>query len=174
MRCLRHLTPQGGFSLAEMLVVVAILAIVAAIVIPNIGSAGDSQAVSAASVLKSDIEVARSLALTTQQPHSVLFSPDRQSYKVVANYTGGDYATAVAIAHPVVAMKSFVVNLSALNGMSDVTVVSVSFDGATYVTFNAQGDPSWAGSVTLRAGSTQMQIQVTALTGTVTVTRMAG
>ena len=163
-----------GFSLVEILVVIVILAIVAAVVIPNIGSGADSQAIGAARVVKSDLEVARSLAVTTQQPHSLVFSPDRQSYKVVANYAGGAYASAVAVAHPVVAKKAFEVNLVSLNGMSGVTVVSASFGGAAYVTFNAQGDPSAGGIVTLRAGATQMQIEVAVLTGTVTVTRIAG
>jgi prepilin-type N-terminal cleavage/methylation domain-containing protein len=167
-------SPPAGFSLMEIMVVIVLLAIAAAIVIPRIGSAADSQAVSAARVLKSDLEVARSLAVATQQPHSLVFSPDGQSYKVVANYTGGPYSSAVAVAHPVVAQKTFEVHLASQNGMSQVTVVSASFGGATYVTFNAQGDPSAAGVVTIRAGSTQMQVVLAGLTGTVTTTRIGG
>ena len=163
-----------GFSLVEILVVIVILAIVAAVVIPNIGSGADSQAIGAARTVKSDLEVARSLAVTTQQPYSLVFSPDRQSYKVVANYAGGAYASAVAVTHPVVANKPFAVTLVKQNGMSSVTVVSASFGGLAYVTFNSQGDPSAGGIVTLRAGATQMQVEVAALTGTVTVTRIAG
>lgn len=165
---------RSAFSLVELIVVVAILAIVAALVIPKIGSAGDSQAIAAATILKSDLEVTRSLALTTQQTHSLVFSSDRQSYKVVANYTGGDYAAATAVAHPVLAQQSFTVTLASKNGMSGVTVVSASFGGAAYVTFSSQGEPSSAGTVTLRSGSTQMQVSIEVLTGTVTVTRTAG
>jgi prepilin-type N-terminal cleavage/methylation domain-containing protein len=174
MRIPNRRSAQAAFSLVEILVVILILAIAAAIVVPNIGSAGDSEAISAARVMKSDLEVARSMALTTQHPHAVVFSADRQSYKIVANYAGEDYASAVAVAHPVLGNKSFVVHLASQNGMSNVAVVSVSFDGATYVTFNSQGDPSSGGTVTLRSGSTQMQIAVAGLTGAITATRIAG
>jgi prepilin-type N-terminal cleavage/methylation domain-containing protein len=169
-----QLSPGGGFSLIEIIVVMMVLAIAAAVIIPNIGSAGDSQAIGAARVVKSDLEVARSLALTTQQPHSVVFSPDRQTYKVIANYTGTPYATTAAVSHPVLANRAYEVNLAIQNRMSDVTVVSVSFGGATYVTFGPQGEPSAAGLIALRAGGTQMQIQVAALTGRITVTRISG
>ena len=165
---------SAGFSLMEIMVVVILLAIAAAVVIPRIGSATDSQAISGARILKADLEVARSLAVTTQQPHSLVFSPDGQSYKIVANYTGGQYMAAVAVAHPVIAQRQYVVNLASQNGMGQVTVVSASFGGATYVTFNSQGDPSSGGVVTIRAGGTQMQVVMEALTGTVTVTRTAG
>lgn len=163
-----------AFTLVELLIVLAVLVIAAAVVIPSIGSAGDSQAVSAARILGSDLDVARSLALTTQQPHSLVFNTDRQSYKVVANYTGGAYATAVAVAHPVVAGERLEVELAGQQGMSSVTVVGASFGGQPYVTFNSQGEPSAAGTVTIRAGQTEMQVAVTVLTGMVTVTRTAG
>ena len=63
--------------MVELLIVIAVLVIAAAIVIPSIGSAADTQAVSAARVLGSDLEVTRSLALTTQQPHSLVFKEGR-------------------------------------------------------------------------------------------------
>lgn len=169
--------PKGGpsaFTLVEVLIVMVILAIAAAIVIPSIGTAADSQAISAARILGSDLEVARSLALTTQQPHSLVFSTDLQSYKVVANYGGGGYAAAVAVPHPVVAGERLDVCLADANGMGSVSVLAASFGGISYVTFNSQGEPSSAGTVLLRAGGTQMTVSVSALTGTVAVTRTAG
>ena len=165
---------RSGFTLVELLIVIVVLMIAAAIVIPSIGSAADAQVISAARVLGLDLEVTRSLALTTQRPHSLVFSPDRQSYKVVENYGGGAYALATAIPHPVVAGKQLEVVLAALSGMGSVTVVSASFGGAAYVTFNPQGEPSSSGTMTLRAGQVEMQVSVAILTGTVTVTRTSG
>lgn len=165
---------RSAFTLVELLIVIMVLAVAAAIVIPNIGTAADSQAISAARVLGADLEMARSLALTTQQPHSLVFSTDRQSYKVVVNYGGGGYAMATAVPHPVVPGRWFEVNLASLCGMDSVTVISVAFGGADYVTFNAQGEPSAAGTVTLRAGTTQMQVSVQALTGAVVTARTSG
>ena len=165
---------SAAFTLVELLIVIMILAIAAAIVVPNLGTAADSQVVSAARVLESDLGLARSLALTTQQTHSVVFSPDLQSYKVVANYGGGAYATAVAVEHPVRAGARMETTLKELGGMGAVVVAGVSFGGATYVTFNSLGEASSAGSITLQAGGTQMVISVESLTGAVTVQRTAG
>jgi len=173
MKTARYPT-RAALTLIEILIVVMILAIGAMIVIPSIGSTADAQAVGAARVLQADLEVARSLALTTQQPMSLVFSPDKQSYKVVANYAGGAYASAAAVGHPVNAGKPFEVTLASLNGMPLVAVTNVSFGGLTYVTFLSQGDPVAAGSVTLRAGNVEMVVAVEGLTGIVTATRTSG
>ncbi len=167
---------RKGYTLAEIVVVVLILAVAAAIVIGGIGSTKDAQVTSAATVLAGDLELARSLALTTQVPHAVVFSSDRQSYKVVANYAGQAYGSVAAVAHPVKAGETLEVTLAKLGGMGSVVVGPVSFGvgGETYVRFDAEGDPSSAGSVTLQAGATGMVVSVAALTGTVTVTRTGG
>ena len=162
---------RAAFTLVEILIVVLVLAIAAAIVIPNIGSANDSQATSAAAVLQSDLEVARSMAMTTQQPYSVVFSPDRLSYKVVANYTGVAYDAAVAVDHPVLKGKPYEVRLNGLSGAAGVTVTSVAFGGQTYVTFLSLGDPVAGGSVVLCAGNCVVTVSVEGLTGIVSVDR---
>ena len=174
MRTAHWMTHHRGFTLVELLIVIAVLVIAAAIVIPSIGSAADTQAVSAARVLGSDLEVTRSLALTTQQPHSLVFSPDLQSYKVVADYGGQAYATVAAVPHPVTAGRQFDVTLARQNGMSAVRITGVAFGGNTYVTFDSQGEPSSAGVVAVESGRVQMQVSVGALTGAVTIARISG
>jgi len=163
----------AAFTLVELLVVITVLVIAAAIVIPNIGSAGDTQAMSAARAVAADIEVARDLALKTQRPHTVLFSNDEQSYKVVADYDDEAYAAADAIDHPVVEGRTFEVTLARRNGMGGVVVSDVAFGGEKYVTFSELGEPSAAGSITLGAGQVQMRINVAGLTGSVSTTRIA-
>ena len=162
----------GGFTLAELIVVIVILMIAAAIVIPNIGTASDTQATSAARTLASDLEMARNLALMTQRPHTVLFSPTRQSYKIVADYSGGTYAATQAIPHPVVVGKRFEVTLAEHNGMGNVQVTNVSFGGDARVTFDALGDPSSAGTITLQTAGMQMEVSVAGLTGSVSTHRV--
>ena len=169
---------KAAYTLVEILIVVLVLIIAAAIVIPSIGTAADSQAVSAAQVMQSTLEAARSLALTTQAPHSVVFSPDLKSFKVVANYTGVPYASAVAVAHPVQVGKLFEITPATMNGMSSVRITSAAFGEnlpyVSYVTFFSLGDPSASGSVTIQAGRTTMVVSVENLTGIITVTRTAG
>lgn len=160
---------QAAFTLIEIIIVVLVLMIAAAVVIPSIGSAADSQVSSAARVLACDLEAARSLALTTQQDHTVLFSTDKQSYKVATSYLGGAYATTTAVDHPVRATDRFEVTLAHLNGMSRVLVTDVDFEGVTYVTFDSQGGASDSGSVTVAAGPFLMQVSVEALTGVISV-----
>lgn len=172
MRTVHWMAGHRGFTLVEMLIVVAVLIIAAAIVIPSIGSAADTQAVSAARVLGSDLEVTRSLALTTQRLHSLVFSPDLQSYKVVADYGGEAYATVAAVPHPVTAGRAFDVTLARQNGMNAVRMAGVAFGANTYVTFDSQGEPSSAGIVTVESGRVQMQVSVAALTGAVSITRI--
>jgi len=164
---------RAAFTLVELLMVITVLVIAAAIVIPNIGSAGDTQAMSAARALAGDLEVARDLALKTQRPHTVLFSSDEQSYKVVADYDDETYAAAQAIDHPVVEGRTFEVSLARRNGMGSVVVSDVSFGGERYVTFSELGEPSSAGAITLGAGQVQMQINVAGLTGSVSTTRVS-
>ena len=166
-------TSRGAFTLVELLMVITVLIIAAAIVLPNIGSAGDAQAMSAARVVAADLEMARDLALKTQRPHTVLFSNDEQSYKVVEDYGGESYASADAIDHPVVEGRTFEVTLARRNGMGGVAVAQVDFGGDGHVTFNELGEPSSAGSVTVEAGQAQMQVDVAGLTGSVSTTRVS-
>jgi prepilin-type N-terminal cleavage/methylation domain-containing protein len=165
---------RPAFTLVEILIVILVLAIAAAIVIPNIGSADDSRVTSAARILQADMEVARSLAMTTQQPYSVVFSPDFQSYKVVENYAGVPYAQAVAVGHPVNRGQLFEVTVGALNGMDDVRILGADFGGQSYATFMSLGDPAAAGSVLFQSGSIVMTVSVEGLTGIITVTRAGG
>jgi len=166
-------TRLAAFTLVELLMVIAVLIIAAAIGIPNIGSAADAQAMGAARVLTYDLEVARDLALKTRRPHTVLFSSDRQSYKVVADYGDESYAAAQAIDDPVVAGRTFEVTLAERNGMRAVSVAAVSFGGDAYVTFDEMGEPSSAGSVIVQAGDTQIRIAVAGLTGSVSTARVS-
>ena len=170
-RCRR----RPAFTLVEILIVVLVLMIAAAIVIPNIGSAGDSRVTSAARILQADMEVARSLAMRTQQPYSVVFRPpDFQSYKVVANYAGVPYSQAVAVGHPVKQGQPFEVTVGTLNGMDDVRILGADFGGQSYVTFKSLGDPVAAGSVLLQSGNIVMTVSVEGLTGIITATRTGG
>jgi type II secretion system protein H len=162
---------HAGYTLVEILVVVVILALAAAIVIAGLGSTNDAQVTSAARVLANDLELVRNMTVTTQVPHGLVFSTDRRSYKVVANYAGQPYGSVTAVAHPVKAGERFEVTLASQAGMGSVSVTSVNFNGRTYVTFDPEGEPSYGGSVTLQAGTSGMIVSVSALTGRVTVTR---
>jgi type II secretion system protein H len=169
-------TRRAGYTLVEILIVVVIMAIVAAVVVPSIGTAGDSQASSAIRVVQSDLDLARSTALTTGQPCAMVFSNDLKSYKIVANYAGGggDYSTVTAIDDPVSANKKRDVTLNKMNNMSAVTISNLSLGGKTYVKFMSQGDPEVGGTVTVASHGQAWTITIQSLTGFMTVTKTAG
>ena len=161
---------RAAFTLVEILLVVLVMAIAAVIVIPRIGSAQDSQVISAARVVQSDLDVVRSLAVTTQKPYTLLFSPDKKSYKVAVNYAATSYAATTPVPHPIYAKQNYEVFLASLNGMNAVLVTDVNSSGTQYVTFQPLGDPAAAWSVTLQSGRCKKQVSVEALTGNIAVT----
>jgi len=165
---------RAGFTLVELMIVLVVLAIIAAVVLPNIGSGADAQVMSAARVVAGDLKLARSMALTTQQPHALVFRSDRAAYKVVANYLGEMYEGVDAVAHPVKGGEGFEVVPADLAGMRDVVVTDVDFGGDAYVMFSAEGEPSSGGSVTIAAGASEAVVSVEALTGVVSVARTGG
>jgi type II secretion system protein H len=166
---------KGGYSLVEVLIVVLIMAIMAAIVVPSIGTAGDTQSSSGIKVLQSDLDLARSMALTTGQPYAVVFSNDMKSYKVVANYAGagGDYAAVTAIDDPAAPKNKRDVTLSKLNKM-DADTISYSLGGKTYVKFMSQGDPEVGGTITVTSHGQAWTITIQTLTGMMSVAKTAG
>jgi Tfp pilus assembly protein FimT len=163
-----------AYTLVELMVVVLVLIIIAGVVVPTLVSGQDSQATAAARIVASDLETARSLAVTTLVPHSLVFNADLTAYKIVADYAGEEYGAAVPIDHPVKAGSEYAVTLASQTGMGSVQVAGADFGGATYVTFDAQGEPSAAGSITLAAGPFQVQVSVESLTGNITVAATSG
>jgi len=159
-----------GFSLYELLMVVLIIAIIAAIALPNIGTADDLQVSSAARVLAHDLEAAQNLAITTQTTHTLLFNADLQEYKVVANYDGAStYDSVEAIDHPLRPGVLYQVTLNKLNHMSRVCIAGVSFGGSTHITFDGVGGTALGGTVVLTAGDVTTTVNVEPLTGVVTI-----
>lgn len=152
----------GAFTLVEVLVVVLILAIAAAVVIPQAVDASDVQSLSAARTLACDIEYARDLAITLAEPITVKFERANNTYRL--RNASSD------LIHPI-SRKAFVVNFSAQSGMSKVKLLSDTFTN-DQVTFNETGSPDGSGSVTIQAGPASYRIDVAPATGKVNVTAL--
>src|SRR5689334_20336374 len=119
--------PRAAFTLVEILCVVVIIGIAAAIVVPSIGSRDDLRAASMARVVMADLIYAQNRAVSMQKVQYVRFNTTTQLYEVLDSI-GPD----VLVTHPV-EMKPFQVKLS--NGRTDdlryVKLDTVSFDGKT-------------------------------------------
>jgi len=76
-------TRQAGFTLIEMMLVVIIVGITAALVAPSVGrSVGKARVKRAASILAGDMELAFTTAARQRQPVRVIFTSGTLSYAI--------------------------------------------------------------------------------------------
>lgn len=131
-------TPRWGFTLIEILVVVVILGIAAAVIVPHIGSRSDLKATSAARLLMADLIYVQNRSISQQKWHYVEFDANTESYKVCDAMD----PTATVITHPV-DQSPFVVAIgpSGPGPLRDVMIDSALFDGQPVLAFDEMGTP---------------------------------
>lgn len=166
-RIVRH-----GFTMIELLIVVAILGIAAAIVVPMASSAGSMQLRAAANMVAADLEYAKSMSISRGQRYAIVFDKNTETYRI----TDKD---GVTISHPVRIRSPFVVDFRNDGRLSQVDIADVTFDGASAVSFDYLGSPgSGAGSsppplnsgtITLQAGGVVKSVKVEAVTGYISI-----
>jgi len=150
-------TPRnGGFSLLEVVLVSAIIAIVAAMAVPRYGrAAGRYQVDLAARRVKADLQQAQVYARTTSAPCTVIFSVGVNKYELAnvstLDRTAGSYTVTLA-AEPYKAR-----------------LVSANFNSASQVVFNGWGLPDNGGTVVVAVGTQQRTITVDSQTGQVSI-----
>jgi Tfp pilus assembly protein FimT len=142
--------------------VVIIVAIAAAMIIPQALDSSSFQALSAARVICGDLEYARDLAITSSTPVTVTFDTVGNTY-TLTNTSGN-------LIHPITKATPYTVNFGAMKGFARVDVLTAAFGSNARVTFDETGAPDNAGTVTLVAGPHSYRIDVAAATGKVTVT----
>jgi len=143
-------------------VVVVILAIAGAMVVPVMSGMGTVEAMSAARIIATDVEYAQNVAITSQTPVTVQFDAGAESYQV-SNASG-------LLKHPMT-NSDYLVSFRSRDEFERVDVVSVSFGGTQAVTFDELGSPDNGGFVTVQGGAEVYRIDVSSVTGTITVTR---
>ena len=166
-RIVRH-----GFTMIELLIVVAILAIAAAIVVPMASSAGSMQLRAAVNMVAADLEYAKSMSISRGQKYAVVFDKNTESYRITD-------ASGATISHPVRSGSPFIVDFRSDGRLSQVDIVDVTFDGASAVSFDYLGSPYSgmpgsatplnSGTITLQAGGAVKSVKVEAVTGYVSV-----
>ena len=72
----------AGFTLIEMLAVVAIFALVASFVMPNIGALRDRKLRAQAQQIAAHLELGRQRAVMTGVPHRLLLDLDEAAYRL--------------------------------------------------------------------------------------------
>ncbi len=153
---------DSGFSLIEILIVVMIIAIAAAMAIPMMSSAGGIQVRSAANMVAADLEYAKSMAISRSQNFSVVFDKSEESYSVE------DQDNSV-IAHPVKKGFDYVIDFRSDSRLDKVDITDVDFNLEEAVEFDYLGSPVNGGVITLQADGTTVTIIVEAVTGFISI-----
>lgn len=158
-----------GFTLVELLIVVAIIGITALIAVPMMSSGADFQLRAAANIIAADLEYAKSLAISNQDNYSIVFDASNETY-VMQDSNGA------AVADPVRSGSTVSVDFANDGRFSQLDISSVSFDSTDTVTFDYLGSPYngsggalTSGTIVLTAGSQSVTISVEPITGYVSI-----
>ena len=130
---------KPAFTLVEILVVVVILGIAAAVIVPAMGTRDDQKAKSAARLLMADLIYAQNRAFSTQQKHYVIFNTTSpQNYRLVTSIT-----PLTDIEHPITHDKPYTVRFGAggTSGLEGVSLGAINFEGKTILAFDELGVP---------------------------------
>ena len=143
-----------GFSLIELVIVAAILAIWAGIAVPRVANTLDRHRADAvARRVVRDLKYAQTRARITSSRQTVAFNCAQGGYELVG-LADTDYAG-----------HTYKIKLS--DEPYRAELVQVSFAGSAQVVFDAYGSPGSGGSVVMRVGSHQRTVVVDGQTGQV-------
>jgi prepilin-type N-terminal cleavage/methylation domain-containing protein len=159
----------GGFTLIELVAVMVIVAVLAAVAVPSLDRLGQTRAAMAARQLLRDVTFARQRAVATGTVTWVIFDPDSETWSVLAEDPAAPgRAGAGPLTDPATG-RDHVQHLG-VGSFVGVELISAAFDDDVEVGFDWLGRPLNAaeaplaadGTVTLSGGQ---EVRVTATTG---------
>jgi len=158
-----------GFTLVELLIVIAIISIAALTAIPMMSSAAGMQIRSAANMLTADLEYAKSMAISRAQNFSVVFDVSADSYRIEDQYGN-------VLPHPVKKGFDYVIDFQNDGRLDKVDIINVDFDSTSEIKFdylgspyNGNDNPLNSGVIDLQAGGTTTTVTVEPVTGYVSI-----
>jgi prepilin-type N-terminal cleavage/methylation domain-containing protein len=159
-----------AFTLVEVIIVLMIIGIIAAVAIPLYTSAASMQLKTAADMIACDLEYAKSMAMSTGKNYSVVFNTITESYRI-------NDANNQVIPHPVHIGANYIVSFTTDNRLNKVNIVTAVFGSTTTVKFDYLGTPCDGagaalnnnGTVMLRAGGNTLTVKVEPVTGYVSI-----
>lgn len=173
MRCSRRSGPFAAraYTLIEILVVVVVLGICAAVAIPSMSSASVLRAQAAVRTLVSDITYAQSDALAFQVGRAILFDQANNSWKICE------------VRSTIIDPQTDLIYASQLRGtdFGDSRISAVNFGGSSQLYFDEMGGPVTAplgsspapnGYIEISGSGETYRVTVEGFTGRVTVQKM--
>ncbi len=173
---MRKLKNQA-FTLIELMAVVMIAGILAAIVVPSISPSDDFRASAAARVMLSDITYAQAQALATQKKFYVVFEDSQYSIQSRAS----DGAALAVVTHPVT-KQDFTCPFGS-GHLNNVYLATAQFGTQSVLSFDESGTPMYwnsgtntnttlttTGTIRIQSGSFYMTIKVAPYTGEISIT----
>lgn len=146
---MRHgtLSIERGFTMVELIVVMLLMGVLAAVAVPRMTDRSALQERGAQEMLRALLDHSRKLAVTQQREVCVLVTP-AQARAVYATGTPANCLPGTPVLSP--------------GGGTPYVVdapVNVSFGGAAQVQFNARGQPAANANQTLSVGSLSLTVQ---------------
>ena len=179
---LRRCARGRGYTLIELIIVIALLGIAGAMVLPHLVGRDLMNAQATVRMLISDMSFAQSDALANQEFRRVYFYDDGRGYCIVrvteATFDDVfDPAVADYITDPLRPGTGYIVDFVADERFEGVSITAASLDGGSrFLTYDQIGGtvmtgeaPGLGGSITVASGTESYQITVSPFTGKLTV-----
>jgi len=177
---MKHTVQSRGYTLVEMLIVITILGISAALVIPSMSSAGVLRIQAAVRSVVADITFAQMDALAYQEPRAVVFDEDNNMYTLTNVFGATIDADTDALFDPKGPGQRYRVMLDG-ERFGGSFLRDISLNGGNAIIFDEMGAPiaapasstlSDGGSVQIEGPSSRFRIDIAAFTGRVTVVQL--
>ena len=172
---------KNGYTLVELMVVVAILGVIALITIPNLSSGNSVKLDLVAKEIADATRFARTEAIRTGTPHGINTSTASDRVRV---YRLPSLFPTYDVRHPV-DKKLYDIRFENDSRMAGVDMLSASFDfdgtfsSSTYLGFSSDGIPKYtsfgtdymlvSADITLGLGNDQRVVSIAPMTGRVSV-----
>ena len=171
---------RGGYTLIEVLIVVMIMGIAAAVVAPTTSQAGVLRIQAAVRTLVADITFAQMDALGYQEQRAIVFDTEENSYTLVQVNGSTIDVENDALYDPRGPGQRYTVDFNR-EIFGGTVIESAEIDDDNVLVFDEMGGPvaepgsstlSDGGSITLAGPLSRFRVDVAAFTGRVTVTRL--